>query len=56
MTIKKRIFENKGSHRVTLPIVFLRQLNIGVNDMVDVEVDGDKIIITKIKDRQQEVS
>jgi hypothetical protein len=52
--VKKKIFENKGTYRVTLPIAFLRRLGIDKDGLVDVELKGNKIIITKDEKKKVE--
>jgi len=42
-----------NSHGIRLPKAFLKSINIMENDPVDVTLDNEKIIITKIETKQR---
>jgi antitoxin component of MazEF toxin-antitoxin module len=50
MKTEKKIFGTARATRVTIPKLYLSKLGIQINEMVDVELKGNKIIITKMKE------
>lgn len=46
---QKRVLNNCRSAKITIPIKYLKLLGIDLNEIVNVELTGKKIVISKIK-------
>jgi antitoxin component of MazEF toxin-antitoxin module len=46
---QRRIFHNTGNYRVSLPAKLIKSIGAGADDILNFEIKGKKIIITKDK-------
>lgn len=53
MKTQRRLVKASKTVRMNLPKAFFKKLGIELNEMVDVELNGSKIIITKAKEEDE---